>query len=1098
MLSGRIFSGNTLFILLSLGLLRCNDRRSMISDLYRTYVRYNDYVEGYGELHCHSNFSFLDGTSDPEELVKVAYSLGLSSLAITDHNGLYAVPRFASAAKLCGLPAVYGAELTLGSKLPRDKSIDPDGDHLVVLAKGPSGYSSLSKAISFGHMANREKGSFDLSYQALASFDVGEWAVLTGCRKGPISKALMKGGPNAAKRELSFLCDLFGRDNVFVECWDHADPLDEPRNDEMVKIACSLGVELVATNNVHYATRGDWRLHQALTAIRTNKSIDAIEGWLASYPMALLRSSKEQLKRFARFPTLVTNAHDLGLVCAFDLELIAPKLPDFSVPDGHSEMSYLRNLTYRMAPARYGSRESPRVEGAYEQLDYELGIIAELGFAGYFLIVWDIVQFCIANDIFCQGRGSAANSAVCFALGITNVDPVSLNLLFERFLSPYRDGPPDIDVDIESDRREEVIQYIYRRHTRLRASQVGTVVTFRSKSSLRDISKALGYSSIVVDSWTSQAERHSGLVQSASIRNSDGSKVLTAPPEVLDLALQLENNPRHTGIHVGGMVVCDREISEVCPIEWARMENRTVLQWDKDDCAQVGLVKFDLLGLGMLSALHEMVHLVKKFYGRDIELALIPQEDGVYKMLSEADTVGVFQVESRAQMATLPRLKPRRFYDLVVEVALIRPGPIQGGSVHPYIRRRNGLEPVTYLHPLLENSLSKTLGVPLFQEQLMQMAIDVAGFTPGEADQLRGAMGSKRSSEKMNLLKERLFKGMFERGISLEVAEQIFDKLSAFASFGFPESHSAAFAYLVYASAWFKYHFPAAFCAGLIRAQPMGFWSPQTLVGDAKRHGVRVFMPHVNHSDHRADLKITDQGDVALQIGISSIKGIGEKVAKAVSASGPYGSVEQLARAVALSSTQLESLASAGALDGLRSDDVSLVPLDTRSALWIAGPSSRYSKGILPSLALGTQAPKMKPISPHELADLQLEPYGISPQGHPLLFVRNWLIAKGVVTASDLAELENGSKAKVAGVVTHRQRPATANGTTFISLEDETGLMNVVCSKGLWVRYRSIAGRFSSLIVSGRLEKVSGVINIIAEKIEPLPLGIKASSRDFH
>ncbi len=1055
-------------------------------------------MEGYAELHCHSNFSFLDGASDPEELVKAASLLGLSALAITDHNGLYAVPRFAAAARLCKLPTVYGAELTLESSIPRDKMIDPPGDHLVVLAKGPKGYSSLSKVISAGHMANREKGSFELSYEGLASANSGDWMILTGCRKGPISRALFEHGPATARNRLAYLCDLFGKDKVFVECWDHADPLDEPRNMELVQIATSLGVELVATNNVHYASRDSARLHQILMAIRSNKSIDAIEGWLPSYPMANLRSAKEQLRRFSRFPTLVQNAHDLGIECAFDLELIAPKLPDFLVPQGHDEMSFLRELTYSMAPARYGPRDNPRVHGAYDQLDYELNIISQLGFAGYFLIVWDIVEFCKANDIFCQGRGSAANSAVCYAIGITNVDPVSLKLLFERFLSPHRDGPPDIDVDIESDRREEVIQYIYRRHSRSRASQVGTVITYRSKSAIRDVAKAFGHSQGAVNAWASQVERHSGLARSLELKDANGNMVVTAPQGVLGISLQLENNPRHTGIHVGGMVICDREISEVCPIEWARMENRTVLQWDKDDCAQVGLVKFDLLGLGMLSALHEMVDLVREFYGREVDLALIPQEDCIYEMLSKADTVGVFQVESRAQMATLPRLKPRSFYDLVVEVALIRPGPIQGGSVHPYIRRRNGIEEVTYLHPLLKNSLSKTLGVPLFQEQLMQMAIDVAGFTPGEADQLRSAMGSKRSSERMNSLKKRLFEGMFQRGISEPVAEQIFSKLSAFASFGFPESHSAAFAYLVYSSAWFKYHYPAAFCAGLIRAQPMGFWSPQTLAADAKRHGVKVLAPHVNHSNHRADLERMADGEVALRIGVSSVRGIGVILSEKIANNGPYRSIEHLARSVPVNAVQLEALATAGALDGLFADDLSSVPVNTRSALWAAGPSSRYAEGILPSMAVGAKAPPLSPVSDHERVYLQLWSFGISQAGHPLEFERSKLAAKGVVLAKDLASCANGVRVKVAGVVTHRQRPSTAKGTTFINLEDETGLINIICSKGLWTRYRSIAKLSPALIVSGRVETVSGVINIVAERIEKLPVRIRSASRDFH
>ncbi len=493
---------------------------------------------------------------------------------------------------------------------------------------------------------------------------------------------------------------------------------------------------------------------------------------------------------------------------------------------------------------------------AWTTIDHELALIEQLDFAGYFLIVWDIVEFCRRTNIFCQGRGSAANSAVCYALGVTAADAVSLGLLFERFLSPERDGPPDIDVDIESDRREEVIQYVYERYGRHHTAQVANVITYRARSAVRDMAKALGFEPGQQDAWSKQVDGWGGVATTAAQPD------CTIPQPVLDLALEVEDAPRHLGIHSGGMVICDRPVIEVCPVEWARMDKRSVLQWDKDDCARTGLVKFDLLGLGMLSALHYAVDLVREHRGYEIDLATIPQDDDVYAMLCRADTVGVFQIESWAQMATLPRLKPRRFYDLVVEVALIRPGPIQGGSVHPYIRRRNGLEPITYLHPLLENSLGKTLGVPLFQEQLMQMAIDVAGFSPAESDELRQAMGSKRSAARMEQLRERLFAGMAERGITGDVAEELFMKMKAFANYGFPESHSVSFAYLVYASSWIKYHEPAAFCAALLNAQPMGFWSPHTLVRDARRHGVVVRTPDLNASLAGATLE-PDDPDVA-------------------------------------------------------------------------------------------------------------------------------------------------------------------------------------------------------------------------------------------
>jgi error-prone DNA polymerase len=694
----------------------------------------------------------------------------------------------------------------------------------------------------------------------------------------------------------------------------------------------------------------------------------------------------------------------------------------------------------------------------------------------------------------CQGRGSAANSAVCFALGVTKADAVALGLLFERFLSPERDGPPDIDIDIESDRREEVIQYVYGRYGRENAAQVANVITYRARSSVRDMARALGYATGQQDAWSKQVDRWSPV---------SGTQAQTdheIPDAVLELAQQVEHFPRHLGIHSGGMVLCDRPVIEVCPVEWARMENRTVLQWDKDDCAAVGLVKFDLLGLGMLSALHYAVDLIAEAHGVTLDLADIPQEPEVYDMLCRADSIGVFQVESRAQMATLPRLKPRTFYDLVVEVALIRPGPIQGGSVHPYIRRRNGKEPVTYLHPLLEPSLHKTLGVPLFQEQLMQMAIDVAGFTPGEADQLRQAMGSKRSRERMERLRSRLYEGMAERGITGEVADQIFDKLAAFANFGFPESHSVSFAYLVYSSSWIKLHYPAAFCAALLNAQPMGFYSPHTLVQDARRHGVEVLGPDLNASGANAILEVGDDPEKpALRLGLSSVRNVGDDLAERIvaerEAHGPYRDMEDLGRRVPVKLDVLEALATAGAFGCFADPDGR--PLDRRRALWGAGAVAQSGNDRLAGVVTGVHAPQLPGMSEREEAVADLWATGVSPEGHPTRFVREVLDGLGVVTAAGLREVDDRAKVVVGGVVTHRQRPATAGGTMFINLEDETGLINVVCSLGCWTRFRRVARSAPALLVRGRLEKVEGVINVVAEKLEPLPLSATIPSRDF-
>ncbi len=650
----------------------------------------------YAELHCHSNFSFLDGASHPEELAEEAARLGLEALALTDHDGFYGVVRFSEAARAVGLPTIFGSELTLGATAPANGIPDPHGAHLLVLATSPAGYGHLARAISLAQLAG-EKGAPRTSLAELADTYRGEWLVLTGCRKGTVPAALMADGPMAARRELEQLVSIFGRDRVAVELWDHGEPLDAARNDALAELAARTGVEVVATNNVHYATPARRRLATALAAVRSRRSLDDVDPWLPAAGGAHLRSGSEQARRFARYPGVVEAAAAMGLACAFDLKLVAPALPPYPCPEGLDEMAYLRRITTQGALRRYGSRADR--PDAWRVIDHELDLIETLGFPGYFLIVWDIVEFCRTSNILCQGRGSAANSAVCYCLGITKADAVGLGLLFERFLSPERDGPPDIDLDIESDRREEVIQYVYAKHGRHNSAQVANVITYRSRSAVRDMAKALGFATGQQDAWSKQVDGWGRVAATAAQSDHD------IPAAVLELAAEVEDFPRHLGIHSGGMVLCDRPVIEVCPVEWGRMEDRSVLQWDKDDCAAAGLVKFDLLGLGMLSALHYAIDLIALHRGYELDLATLPQDPAVYEMLCRADTVGVFQVESRAQMATLPRLKPRTFYDLVVEVALIRPGPIQGGSVHPYIRRRNGLEPITYLHPLLENSL---------------------------------------------------------------------------------------------------------------------------------------------------------------------------------------------------------------------------------------------------------------------------------------------------------------------------------------------------------------------------------------------------------
>ncbi len=1077
----------------------------------------------YAELHCRSHLSFLRGASSPDELVAEAVRLGLEALALTDRDGLYGAVRFAAAAREAGLPTVFGAGVSLESTRPGDRfarsesqtrvqdrssarsvTADPASrpEHLVILAEGPAGYARLSRALSLGHLAG-DKGCprwslSDLADAARPGGAESMWWVLTGGGEGLVASALMRDGPAAADRELGRMVEAFGRDRVLVELWHHGDPLDIARNDALVELAARHDLECVATNDVAYATPSDRHLAAVIAATRARRSLDAMDPWLPVSAAAHLRSGVEQQRRFARYPGVVTATARVAERAAFDLSLVAPSLPPYPCPDGLDEMEFLRRIVAGGAQHRYGDRPTTGTEDltlrarAWRVLDHELDVIEALGFAGYFLVVWDIVQFCNRHDIYCQGRGSAANSAVCYALGITKADAVSLGLLFERFLSPERDGPPDIDLDIESGRREEVIQYVYDRYGRHHAAQVANVITYRARSAVRDAARAWGAEPDQVDTWSRTVDAWSSLA-SSSDESGPQSAQAVIPSDVLDVARRLEGMPRHLGIHSGGMVICDRPVIEVCPVEWARHEARSVLQWDKEDAAAAGLVKFDLLGLGMLSALHRAVDLVARHDGIEIDLATIPQQDEVYAMLCRADTVGVFQVESRAQMATLPRLAPRRFYDLVVEVALIRPGPIQGGSVHPYLRRRNGVEPVTYLHPLLERSLAKTLGVPLFQEQLMEMAMDVAGFSAAEADQLRQAMGSNRSRARMERLRQRLFEGMAQRGIAPDVAEAIYTSMAGFANYGFPESHSVSFAYLVYASAWMKLHHPAAFAAALLNSQPMGFWSPHTLVRDARRHGVVVKTPDLIASGVDADLELdpTSQGGWALRLGLASIRGVGRAVAQAIVDAAPYRDPADLARRVpGLTQTHLENLATAGVFR-------ECFGLERREALWIAGAAAQSRSGRLEGVVTATRAPRLPGMEPVEEAVADLWATGISPDGHPTSFLRERLDELGVITASRLSSGHGGGRIVVAGVVTHRQRPMTAGGTTFLNLEDETGLINVIVSPGCWKRFAPVARGACAMVVAGRVERVEGVVNVIAERLGSLAVAAAPDPRDF-
>ena len=1034
----------------------------------------------YAELHTHSAYSFLDGASTPEELVEEAARLDLRALALTDHNGLYGAVRFAEAAAELDVRTVFGAELSLESEA-RTERPDPPGPHLLVLARGPEGYRRLSRQLAAAHLAGGEKGKLHYDFDALTEAAGGHWHILTGCRKGHVRQALYDGGPDAAERALADLVDRFGATRVSIELTHHAHPLDDEHNAILAGLAPRFGVGVIATTGAHFANPSRSRLAMAMGAIRARQSLDSAAGWLAPLGGSHLRSGEEMTRLFAQRPEVVTAAAELGEQCAFGLALIAPQLPPFDVPDGHTEDSWLRQLVMAGARDRYGPPEG--ASRAYHQIEHELKVIAQLTFPGYFLVVHDITRFCRDNNILCQGRGSAANSAVCYALGVTAVDPVANELLFERFLSPARDGPPDIDMDIESDQREKVIQYVYDKYGRDYAAQVANVITYRGRSAVRDMARALGFSQGQQDAWSKQISHWDGL---------NTAEIEDIPAPVIDLATQIRNLPRHMGIHSGGMVICDRPIADVCPVEWARMENRSVLQWDKDDCAAIGLVKFDLLGLGMLSALHYAKDLVAQHKGIEVDLARLDlSEPAVYEMLQRADSVGVFQVESRAQMATLPRLKPRVFYDLVVEVALIRPGPIQGGSVHPYIRRRNGLDPVLYDHPSMEPALRKTLGVPLFQEQLMQLAVDCAGFSAAEADQLRRAMGSKRSTERMRRLRGRFYDGMRElHGVPDEVIDRTYEKLEAFANFGFPESHALSFASLVFYSSWYKLHHPAAFCAALLRAQPMGFYSPQSLVADARRHGVLVHGPDVNASLAHADL---ENAGTEVRLGLGAVRHIGDDLAERLvderKANGLFTSLLDLTSRLQLSVPQTEALATAGALG--------CFGMSRREGLWAAGAAATQRPDRLPGVGSSSHIPALPGMSELELAAADVWATGISPDSYPTQFLRADLDAMGVLPADALGSVPDGDRVLIAGAVTHRQRPATAQGVTFINLEDETGMVNVLCTPGVWARHRKLAHTAPALLIRGQVQNASGAITVVAERMGRISLTVGSKSRDF-
>ncbi|WP_292831157.1 error-prone DNA polymerase [Microbacterium sp.] len=1075
----------------------------------------------YAELHAHSSFSFLDGASSPAELAEEAERLGLHALAITDHDGFYGIVRFAEAAEKFRVKTVFGAELSLGLTAPQAGQADPAGSHLLVLARAEEGYHRLAAALTHAQLAGGEKGRPLYRLDELAAQAEGHWAVLTGCRKGAVRQALAAGGPAAAATELDRLADLFGRGSVHVELIDHGGPRDTRDNDLLAALAAERGLPVLATGNVHYAVPEKVHLAAAVAAVRAGRGLDELDGWLPSHAGAHLRSGAEMARRFRRYPGAVSQTVSLADELAFPLRRAKPALPKMTVPGGHTPMSWLRQLVWDAVPRKYPDLD----DDGRARIDRELAVIEQKDFPGYFLIVHGIVQEARRRGILCQGRGSAANSAVCYLLDITAVDSIFYRLPFERFLSAMRDEEPDIDVDFDSGRREEIIQWVYAQYGRDRAAQVANVIQYRPKNAVRDMAKALGHSPGQQDAWSKQVERWEGPVP--------GSHDI--PERVLAYAGELLKAPRHLGIHSGGMVLTDRPVGEVVPIEHARMENRTVIQWDKDDAAWMGLVKFDLLGLGMLAAIQYCFDEIADATGERWDLDAIPKEEqAVYDMLCRADSIGVFQVESRAQMGLLPRLQPRRFYDLVIEIALIRPGPIQGGAVHPYVRRKLGQEKVTYAHEKLIPVLERTFGIPIFQEQLMQMGMAVGDLTGEDADVLRRAMGSKRGIERIESVKAKLYAGMERNGLVGGVADDIYAKIQAFANFGFAESHSLSFGLLVYASSWLKLHYPAAFLAALLRAQPMGFYSPATLTADARRHGVQVRRPDLHASGVDAGLEpVSDEhrdgrgeptglpsctdrhqppvpdfdstapdvsaahrrdGAFAVRLGLASVTGIGKPLAERIvaerTARGLFRDLRDLVRRTGATAAQIEALSTAGAFESMG--------ISRREGIWLAGDAALDRSEYLAGSLMSVQPPLFGDQSSYDLLAADLWATGISTDDHPLAHYRASLDARGVLSSHELRAHEEGRRVEVAGLVTHRQRPATASGITFINLEDEHGLVNVICSSGVWNRYRRVLRDSPALIVRGMLERSpEGVTNLLADAFEDLKVGVQHRSRDF-
>jgi len=1084
----------------------------------------------YIELHTRSAFSFLRGASLPEELAGYCAELGMPALALLDRDGLSGAPRFHQAAQKHGLRAHIGAEITL-----------QDGSVLPLLVENRIGYQNLCRLITdiklrspkYPKASDATSSALRVptaaSYDALAAYSEGLVA-LTGGSNGPLAYGLEQGFEEAretAKR----LAHIFGVHNLYAELQRHSRRDQEAQNQAVVAIAERLSLPLLATNGVCYAQPAERQILDVFTCIRNKVRLNTAGRLLCRNSERHLKPAAEIARLFTDFPQAVSNTVDLSSRLEFTLADLGYQFPDYPVPPGEDMNSFLRGRTLEGARARYGEAACDESSRPRRQIERELALIAHLKLAGYFLIVWDIVRYCREQGILVQGRGSAANSAVCYSLGITAVDPVGMELLFERFLSEERGEWPDIDLDLPSgDRRERVIQYVYERYGQRGAAMTANVITYRGRSAAREIGKVLGFDEPAV-------ARLAGLVRTWEWRDPQDTPERQFHEAGLDLNdlsdprirtfyelyLAVQDLPRHLGQHSGGMVMCRGRLDSIVPLEPASMPGRVVVQWDKDDCADMGLIKVDLLGLGMMAVLEDSITLIRESYGEEVNLAHLPPDDpAVYSALQQADTIGLFQVESRAQQSCLPRLCPKTFYDIVVQVGIIRPGPIVGNMVHPYLKRRQGKEPVTYPHPALEAVLRRTLGVPLFQEQLLRVAMIASGFSGGEAEELRRAFTHKRSEKRMREIEVRLRRGMESNGIAGQPQDEIVQAITSFAEYGFPESHAASFALIAYASAYLKCHYLAAFTAALLNNQPMGFYHPATIIKDAQRHGLHFRPVDVTRSDWLCTIEKDGAGCCSVRLGMLYIKGLRETTARAIlraRAERPFEHIDDLAcRVPELHKDELLRLAEAGALNSvgslpcgtlskndeqiLRSAQDCRTFMHRRKALWQAESATRPAGPLFePSLAADPDCPLL-PMNYPERMEADLRGTGVTLGKHAVAMRRAELDREGVTRASDLRHVRNGAFVKIAGNVIVRQRPGTAKGFVFLSLEDETGVANAIITPGVFDHYRVMLVDEPFLIIEGVLQNLENVISVKAARLSPLSSlsdsNLATDSHDFH